>query len=55
MGDETRVAVSYENLTADLAPGDRILVNNGLLEFRVEKLTEREAVCTVLELSLIHI
>ncbi len=49
VGDETRVAVSYENLTADLAPGDRILVNNGLLEFRVEKLTEREAVCTVLE------
>ena len=48
-GDETRVAVSYERLTADLSVGDRILVNNGLLEFRVDALTDTDAVCTVLE------
>lgn len=49
VGDNTCVAVSYEGLTADLTPGDTILVNNGLLVFRVESLTETDAVCTVLE------
>ncbi len=49
IGDESRVAVSYEGMTADLAVGDTILVNNGLLVFRVEDLTDTEAVCTVLE------
>ena len=34
-GDETRVSVSYENLAKELAPGDRILLNNALLEFEV--------------------
>ncbi len=49
VGDATRVAVSYEGMTADLVVGDTILVNNGLLVFRVEQLTDVDAVCTVLE------
>ena len=49
IGDESRVAVSYEKLTTDLAVGDTILVNNGLLVFRVDHLTDTDAVCTVLE------
>ncbi len=49
VGNEQRVAVSYEGMTADLAVGDTILVNNGLLVFRVEELTDTDAVCTVLE------
>ena len=49
IGDSTRVAVSYEGMTADLAAGDTILVNNGLLVFRVDSLSGTEAVCTVLE------
>ena len=49
IGDNTRVAVSYEGMTADLAVGDTILVNNGLLVFRVDSLSGAEAVCTVLE------
>lgn len=35
IGDETRVAVSYEGLCRDLKCGDKILLNNGLMVFRV--------------------
>ena len=35
-GDETIVSVSYAGIAKDLEPGDTILVNNGLLSFRVE-------------------
>ncbi|MGM9657713.1 MAG: pyruvate kinase [Eubacteriales bacterium] len=45
-GDETRVSVSFDGLIRDLSVGDRILVNNGLVVFEVNKLTETEAVCT---------
>ena len=45
IGDSTRVSVSYKNLIADLAVGDRILVNNGILVFEVEKLEGSNAIC----------
>lgn len=48
IGDETRVSVSYDGLIHDLAIGDRILVNNGLVVFEVAELTDKEAVCTTL-------
>ena len=35
IGDENIVSVSYKNLANELAPGDRILLNNALLEFEV--------------------
>ena len=34
-GDETIVSVSYQNLANELEPGDKILLNNALLEFEV--------------------
>lgn len=34
-GDETKVSVSYKNLANELTPGDTILLNNALLEFKV--------------------
>ena len=34
-GDETRVSVTYKNLHNELAVGDRILLNNGLVTFEV--------------------
>ena len=48
MGNRERVAVSYAGLMGDLAVGDTILLNNGLMSFRVEALTDTEARCTVL-------
>ena len=34
-GDQHRVSVNYKHLTENLKPGDRILVNNGLVVFEV--------------------
>ena len=47
VGDQNRVAVSYAGLMGDLAVGDTILLNNGLMSFRVEELTDTEAKCRV--------
>lgn len=37
-GDEARVSVSYKKLNQDLTVGDRILLNNGLMEFIVKEI-----------------
>ncbi|MBE6810916.1 MAG: pyruvate kinase [Ruminococcaceae bacterium] len=47
IGDETRVAVSYSNLPHELSIGDTILLNNGLLTFKVTKTTDTEIECDV--------
>ena len=47
-GDAERVSVSYAGLARDLAPGDRVLVNNGLLIFEVTATTDTDVICTVL-------
>ena len=49
VGDAERVSVSYKHLPREMSVGDKILVNNGLLVFRVERTTEREVICTVEE------
>ncbi len=46
-GTQERVSVSYPGLAADLEPGDVVLLNNGLLAFRVERTTETDVVCRV--------
>ena len=47
-GDQTRVSVNYAGLIRDLSVGDRILVNNGLVVFEVEKLVGSDAICRTL-------
>ena len=44
-GDEHRVSVSYKDLPRDLDVGDVILVNDGLVKFRVESKTDTELHC----------
>lgn len=48
IGNQQRVSVSYEHLTDDLNIGDIIMVNNGLVKFRVDKVNKTEVICTVL-------
>ena len=48
VGSEKIVSVSYPGLAEDLEPGDRILVNNGLVIFRVERIEDTEICCKVL-------
>ena len=46
-GDETRVAVTYTNLTNELSPGDTVLINNGLVILKVEEIRGTDVVCRV--------
>ena len=48
MGNETIVSVSYHDLAKELSAGDRILVNNGLLEFEVLSSDGTELSCKVI-------
>ena len=48
VGDETRVSVNYDHLTDDLSVGDLILVNNGLVSFRVDRIEGKDVHTTVL-------
>ena len=46
-GDETRVSVNYKGFTKDLKPGDKVLVNNGLVICVVKKIKGNEVLTTV--------
>ncbi len=46
-GDENRVSVSYKGLINDLEIGDTILLNNGLLSFKVTGKTETDILSEV--------
>ena len=47
VGDETRVAVSYQGICADMNPGDKILLNNGLMVFEVVEVKAPNVMCKV--------
>ena len=48
-GDENRVSVSYKKLAEELAEGDIILVNDGLIKLEVLRTTDTDVVCRVIE------
>ncbi len=45
IGDETKVSVSYKNICEDLCKGDKILLNNGLVVFKVESVAAPNVHC----------
>ena len=47
-GDASRVSVNYEGLPDDLEIGDRILVNNGLVIFKVREIRDNDVICEVI-------
>ena len=46
-GDQTRVAVSYAGICEEMSPGDKILLNNGMMVFRVTEVKAPEVHCVV--------
>ncbi len=48
-GDETLVSTTYPHLAEDVRPGDRLLVDDGLLEFRVLSTDGVRVRCLVVE------
>lgn len=46
-GSKEKVSVSYKKLNQDLEVGDRILLNNGLMEFIVKEISENDIITEV--------
>jgi pyruvate kinase len=46
-GDETQVSVTYCNLNHELKTGDSVLLDDGLIELRVETIEGKDIRCTV--------
>lgn len=46
-GNQNIVSVNYDGLAKDLFEGDRILLNDGLMEFTVENTTDTDILCRV--------
>ena len=47
VGNQERVSVNYKNLANDLEVGDTILVNNGLVIFKVKEISGHDVICDV--------
>ena len=47
VGDNEKVRVTYKCLCEDMSVGDEILLNNGLLIFKVKKIEKPDVICTV--------
>ena len=47
LGDSTRVSTTFRPLPREVKSGDRILLSDGLLELRVEKVSGSDVVCRV--------
>ncbi|MFT6927616.1 MAG: pyruvate kinase [Psychromonas sp.] len=48
VGDKTIVAVTYEGLTKDLSVGNTVLLDDGLIELTVKRITDTEVICDVM-------
>lgn len=46
-GDDKRVSVSYPDLAAEVSPGQRILIDDGKLELKVDSIVGADVVCRV--------
>lgn len=47
-GDKTIVSVTYADMPKDLQKGSRVLIDDGLIELRVESITETDVHCKVI-------
>mgnify|MGYP003571373191 FL=1 len=46
-GDINQATVSHKGIVKDLKPGDIVLIDDGLVEMKVDNITETDVVCTV--------
>jgi pyruvate kinase len=49
LGDASKLATSYEHIAEDVSPGDRVLIDDGLLSLRVESADGGEVDCVVVD------
>ena len=48
LGTSERATITYKNLVNDVKPGNSILLDDGLIGLRVEEVTDKDIICTVL-------
>ena len=48
VGDEHKVSITYNGLTEDVMPGRKILIDDGLIELEVVRITENDIICKVI-------
>ena len=48
-GDQSKVSVSFGGICEQLNPGDKIILNNGLMILEVEKVKKPEVICKTIE------
>ena len=48
VGDESKVAITYENLYKDVKKGGRILIDDGLIELEIEDIKHGDIICKIL-------
>ncbi len=53
VGDNTRVAVTYPEITQDLSVGSTILIDDGLIELRVDEIEGNDVNCTVINSGIL--
>ena len=46
-GDETRVSVTYADITKDLRVGSTVLIDDGLIELKVKEIKGNDVICEV--------
>jgi pyruvate kinase len=49
VGDASRLSTTYDRLSEDVKPGDRLLIDDGLIGLRVERVEDGDIICEVLE------
>ena len=54
-GTKEICSVTYKDLPQDVQPGGTIMLDDGLIMLHIEQVTDTDIICTVLNLSLIHI
>lgn len=53
VGDKTIVSITYKDLPRDISDGGRILIDDGLIELKIDSHTDTDIVCTVLNGGMI--
>lgn len=48
-GDENGVSVTYPGLPSDLSRGDRVLIDDGLIELKVTEINSTDVICEVID------
>lgn len=48
LGNAKRISITYSGLADDVYPGSRILIDDGLIELQVERVENRDIICTII-------